>query len=40
MGTELIENDHILDEVKIEVGAFLFGPFLSYLHEKDCLATE
>ena len=39
MSTELVENDHILDEVKVEVGALLFCPLLSDMIEKDCLAT-
>ena len=39
MGTELVENDDVLDEVEIKVRALLFCPFLTNMIEEDCLAT-
>ena len=39
MGTKLVKNDHVLNEVEIEVRALLFRPSLAEMKKEDRLAT-
>ena len=39
MRAKLIKDDHVLDEVQVEVGALLLGPALPQVQEEDSLAA-
>lgn len=39
MGAELVENDHVLNEVEIEVRALLLRPSLAEMKQEDRLAA-
>lgn len=39
MRVKLVEDDNVLNEVKVEVGALLFSPSLAQVHEKHSLST-